>query len=82
MRAIAHALIRFYQLIVSPLLGPRCRFWPSCSHYADEAIAVHGLWRGSWLALRRIGRCHPFYPGGIDLVPGTESRHGKEISAS
>ncbi len=62
-------LIRGYQLFISPLLGPRCRFYPSCSHYAQEALQTHGLRRGGWLALRRIGRCHPWHPGGVDPVP-------------
>jgi len=63
------AMLRFYKRFVSPLLGPRCRFVPSCSEYAMEAISVHGALRGSWLAARRLGRCHPFHPGGVDLVP-------------
>lgn len=62
-------LIRVYQLGISPLLGPRCRFYPSCSHYAQEAIDTHGLRRGGWLALRRLSRCHPWHPGGFDPVP-------------
>ena len=65
--------IRGYQLFISPLLGPRCRFHPSCSHYAQEALQVHGLRRGGWLALRRIGRCHPWHPGGLDPVPPASS---------
>lgn len=69
MRSVLHALIRGYQLIVSPWLGPRCRFHPSCSNYALEAIERHGAWRGSGLALQRLGRCHPFNPGGLDPVP-------------
>jgi putative membrane protein insertion efficiency factor len=69
MRSVLHALIRGYQLIVSPWLGPRCRFHPSCSNYALEAIERHGAWRGSGLALRRLGRCHPWNPGGFDPVP-------------
>ncbi|MFO1454695.1 MAG: membrane protein insertion efficiency factor YidD [Steroidobacteraceae bacterium] len=69
MRAVLRILIRGYQLIVSPWLGPRCRFHPSCSNYALEALEVHGALRGSWLAIRRIGRCHPFHPGGLDPVP-------------
>lgn len=69
MRAVLRALIRAYQLCVSPLLGPRCRFYPSCSSYALEALATHGAMRGSWLTLRRLGRCHPWHPGGFDPVP-------------
>ncbi|MEJ2639027.1 MAG: membrane protein insertion efficiency factor YidD [Desulfosarcinaceae bacterium] len=62
-------LIRCYQVALSPLWGPRCRFVPSCSQYAREALVVHGLRKGGWLALRRILRCHPFHPGGYDPVP-------------
>ncbi len=62
-------LIRAYQLAISPLLGPRCRFYPSCSCYAHEAIARHGPALGLWLAIKRILRCHPFTPGGYDPVP-------------
>ena len=73
MRSILHALIRGYQLIVSPWLGPRCRFHPSCSNYALEALERHGAWRGSGLALKRLGRCHPLNPGGFDPVPVGDS---------
>jgi putative membrane protein insertion efficiency factor len=75
-RGIARALvgaIRVYQRLVSPLLGPRCRFAPTCSAYAVEALGRHGAGRGSWLALRRIARCHPFNPGGHDPVPPARS---------
>ena len=61
--------IRLYQMLISPLLGPRCRFYPSCSAYAVEALQRHGALRGSWLAVRRLGRCHPWNPGGPDPVP-------------
>ena len=62
-------LILVYQRAVAPLLGPRCRFHPSCSRYAAEAIETHGAVRGSWLAVRRLSRCHPFNEGGLDPVP-------------
>lgn len=62
-------LIRGYQRWISPALGPRCRFAPSCSAYAADALRTHGLVRGSWLAVRRLARCHPFHPGGHDPVP-------------
>ena len=63
------AIIGFYRQWISPLLGPRCRFIPSCSAYGLEAIERHGPWRGSWLTLRRLLRCHPFTPCGCDPVP-------------
>jgi len=69
MRALLTAAIRLYQRLISPLLGPRCRFHPSCSSYALEAIERHGALRGSWLAGRRIVRCHPLNDGGFDPVP-------------
>ena len=69
MRALLLALIRGYRRALSPLLGPRCRFYPSCSHYAIEAIERHGAARGGWLAARRITRCHPLNEGGFDPVP-------------
>lgn len=63
------ALIRVYQWTLSPVLGPRCRYLPSCSDYAREAVAAHGPFHGSWLALGRICRCHPFGGSGFDPVP-------------
>lgn len=62
-------VVRGYQLLLSPILGGACRYYPSCSHYAIEALERHGAWRGGWLAVRRILRCHPFRPGGFDPVP-------------
>lgn len=73
MRAILIGLIAVYRFCVSPLLGPSCRFRPSCSCYAREAIERHGALRGLVLALRRIGRCHPWNPGGYDPVPDTST---------
>ena len=69
-RAALVALVRAYQLLVSPLLPPSCRFHPSCSAYAAEALRRHGAARGGWLAVKRLARCHPFCEGGIDPVPG------------
>lgn len=62
-------LIRVYQWGISPLLGPKCRFTPTCSHYAAEALQKHGLLRGLWLSVKRIGRCHPWGGSGYDPVP-------------
>jgi len=69
MRQFLRTLIRIYQYCISPLLGPRCRFYPTCSCYADEALQLHGALRGSYLAARRILRCHPWHSGGYDPVP-------------
>jgi putative membrane protein insertion efficiency factor len=69
MRLILLWTIRTYQWVVSPLLGPRCRFYPTCSCYTHTAIERHGALRGSWLGFRRILRCHPFAEGGYDPVP-------------
>ena len=72
--AVLLLLIRGYQLLISPILGPSCRFLPSCSEYATTAIRIHGPFRGSWLAIRRVSRCHPFHSSGYDPVPGGEQR--------
>ncbi|WP_084091473.1 membrane protein insertion efficiency factor YidD [Andreprevotia lacus] len=69
MRVVLIALLRVYQWAISPLLGPRCRFTPSCSHYAVEAIEKHGAGRGGWLTIRRLCRCHPWGGCGHDPVP-------------
>jgi putative membrane protein insertion efficiency factor len=66
---VAVFLIRVYQWTVSPLLGQNCRFHPTCSQYAIEAVQSFGALRGSWLAIKRLGRCHPWHPGGFDPPP-------------
>ena len=63
-------LIRLYQKLISPWLGPRCRFHPSCSNYCIDAMHQHGMVHGLWLGFKRICKCHPFHPGGFDPVPG------------
>jgi uncharacterized protein len=77
--------VRVYQAFFSALMPSACKFYPSCSHYAAEAIKIHGARRGSWLAVRRISRCHPFTRGGVDLVPNAseltrESRSSTDFS--
>ena len=67
-------MIRAYQLLLAPVLPPSCRYYPSCSHYAAEAVALHGPWRGSRLAVRRLLRCHPWGGSGYDPVPTDPSR--------
>ena len=66
---VLEGAIVLYQRFLSPLKGPTCRFYPTCSHYALEAVRRHGPGRGSWLAVRRVMKCHPFHPGGYDPVP-------------
>ena len=78
MRTLLLILIKGYRLIVSPWLGNHCRFTPSCSQYAITAIERFGPLRGSWLALRRIGSCHPWHEGGIDPVPHLQCNHTAE----
>ncbi|MBH0168764.1 MAG: membrane protein insertion efficiency factor YidD [Bacillota bacterium] len=75
MRSLFIGIIRFYQLWISPLTPPSCRFYPTCSHYGIEAFRRHGVFKGMWLTIVRISKCHPFHPGGVDLVP--EKRDNK-----
>ncbi len=69
MRKILIAFIQLYRSFLSPFLGPHCRFYPSCSCYAQQALQQHGVVRGGWLAVKRISRCHPWHDGGVDPVP-------------
>jgi len=78
MRFVLKFLIRGYQLAISPLFGPRCRFYPSCSQYAMEAIETHGARQGTWLTIKRISRCHPFHEGGFDPVPDRCLKHSHD----
>ena len=70
MRQVITGALRGYRYLISPLLGPTCRFYPTCSTYAIEAIERYGITRGTWLTLRRLIRCNPWHPGGVDKVPG------------
>lgn len=81
MSKILIILIRAYQLHISPFLAPACRFYPTCSQYAIDALASHGTVRGLYLAVRRLLRCHPYNPGGFDPVEDISSREGRRFSA-
>ncbi len=77
MRKLLIGLIQLYRYTLSPFIGQHCRYTPTCSQYAIEAIRLHGSWRGGWLAIKRVGSCHPWHPGGYDPVPDSaEGRHG------
>ena len=78
MRFVLKIFIRAYQLVLSPLIGPSCRFYPSCSQYGLEAIDTHGALRGTWLTIKRISRCHPWHEGGFDPVPGRCLNHSHD----
>lgn len=77
MQRVLKGLIRGYQLFLSPLMGNNCRFYPSCSHYALEALDKHGALKGAWLGFRRITRCHPWNKGGLDPVPEPDNKTPK-----
>ncbi|MCQ4260346.1 membrane protein insertion efficiency factor YidD [Stutzerimonas stutzeri] len=80
MRKLAVLPIRFYRYAISPMMASHCRFYPSCSCYAQEAIEIHGLLRGGWLSLRRLGRCHPWNPGGYDPVPSKNTSNSSSMT--
>lgn len=75
------AILRVYQAFFSALMPSACKFYPSCSQYAYDAVRIHGARRGSWLALKRLSRCHPFSPGGVDLVPEAADSAGEAASS-
>ncbi|MFD1928529.1 membrane protein insertion efficiency factor YidD [Sporosarcina siberiensis] len=75
MKKILMMMIRIYQKTISPLTPPSCRFYPTCSHYGIEALETHGALKGSWLAVRRISKCHPFHEGGFDPVPEKKTKN-------
>ena len=68
-RGVAVVVVRGYQYVISPMLGHHCRFYPTCSEYTCQAIERYGIAKGSWLGIKRISRCHPWQPGGVDPVP-------------
>ena len=82
MKTLLSLLLRAYQLTISPLMGPRCRFYPSCSNYALEALRVHGAAKGSALAARRVCRCHPWNEGGFDPVPAKDGAQDSTDSST
>ncbi|MDF2963099.1 MAG: hypothetical protein K0S39_4834 [Paenibacillus sp.] len=75
MKRMLRALVLFYRRFISPLKPPTCRFYPTCSQYALEALELHGPSKGSWLTVKRVCKCHPFHPGGIDYVPPAGGRN-------
>jgi uncharacterized protein len=82
MKHLLIAVLRVYRLLISPLYGQVCRYHPSCSAYALEAVTVHGSIRGSWLAACRLGRCHPWAAGGYDPVPAASAKRGEPAVAN
>jgi len=80
MRKLALVPIKFYRYAISPMMASHCRFYPSCSCYAQEAIETQGLLRGGWLSLCRLGRCHPWNPGGYDPVPSNTPSNSSSMT--
>lgn len=81
MTAVVVAVLRVYRRLISPLYGDVCRYYPSCSAYALESVQRHGTVKGAWLTVRRLARCHPWAPGGVDLVPAEFSWWSADLSA-
>ncbi|MEJ1435704.1 MAG: membrane protein insertion efficiency factor YidD [Candidatus Sedimenticola sp. (ex Thyasira tokunagai)] len=75
MKRLLILLVKGYSYLISPFLGNNCRYYPTCSEYAQEAIERHGALAGVWLAIKRVSRCHPFHEGGVDPVPETKKKH-------
>ncbi|MES9898271.1 MAG: membrane protein insertion efficiency factor YidD [Sedimenticola sp.] len=75
MKRLLILLVKVYSYLISPFLGNNCRYYPTCSEYAQEAIERHGALAGVWLAIKRISRCHPFHEGGVDPVPEPKKKH-------
>lgn len=69
MRKIIVFIIKGYRKLISPMFPPSCRFYPTCSEYSEEAISKYGIFKGGWMSIKRVGKCHPFHPGGYDPVP-------------
>ncbi|GAA4858823.1 membrane protein insertion efficiency factor YidD [Paenibacillus vulneris] len=82
MKKLLQGGVRFYRKFISPLKPPTCRFYPTCSQYALEALETHGAAKGSWLAVKRICKCHPFHPGGIDYVPPARKQEADSAAES
>jgi len=80
MKRLLMLLVRAYSLLISPFLGRNCRYYPTCSAYTLEAIERHGAWRGLWLGIRRVGRCHPWHEGGYDPVPDRQKSPGADTT--
>ncbi|MES9846124.1 MAG: membrane protein insertion efficiency factor YidD [Candidatus Sedimenticola sp. PURPLELP] len=78
MKRIILLLIKGYSYLISPILGNNCRYYPTCSAYTEEAVEKHGVWRGLWLGIKRISRCHPFHEGGVDPVPEPKHKSGEK----
>ena len=82
MKYLLIGFLKLYRLLISPLYGEVCRYYPSCSAYALEAVQVHGSIKGSWLAVRRLARCHPWAPGGVDKVPPRSVRRARRATTT